>query len=61
LEAIEFCVESEPAVVADFSIVLMQAESGPLQWVRGEISFNVLLCYRFVLGILGLCSEAARD
>ena len=53
----EFSVEREAAVIADFAVVLMKTESGPLQRMSGQIRLYVLFGYRFKFCILCLCSE----
>ena len=52
----KFGVQRETAIIADFAIILMKAESGSLQRVSSEIRLNIFLGYGFVFGILSLRS-----
>ena len=53
----KFRVEREAAVVRDFAVVFVEAESSSLKRMSREIGFDVFLGYRFVLRILCLGSK----
>ncbi|PYK10788.1 MAG: hypothetical protein DME61_02615, partial [Verrucomicrobia bacterium] len=53
-------IQRQTAVIADFAVVFVETEGSSLKRVGCEVGFNVFLGYRFVLGIVCLCSEVAR-
>jgi hypothetical protein len=60
-EAGELGVECEAAVVRHFPVVLMKPERDGLKRARGEITFDVLLRHRFILGVWGLHREGRSE